>query len=74
MSHAEEERDPERIKIEIYKGRKRLRQALRWRAVAPNGRIIATGAEAYTNHDDIREVVDTLFANSGTEFIIEDDT
>ncbi len=51
--------------IQIYKGRKRLRQAWRWRAVAANGRVIANGGEAYTNVADIETLLVELFGANG---------
>jgi uncharacterized protein YegP (UPF0339 family) len=53
--------------IEIYKGRKQLRQAWRWRAVAPNGRIVATGGEAYVNVGDVLSIVEKLFGKSAAD-------
>lgn len=47
--------------ITLYRGRKMLRQCWRWRAVAPNGQILADSAEAYTNLGFVREIVAKLF-------------
>jgi len=47
--------------VEIYKGRKRLRQAWRWRATAANGNILADSGEAYTNQEDALAAVYLLF-------------
>lgn len=49
------------INIEIYQGRRRLRQVWRWRAVADNGRIVATSGESYTNHQDVVDALKLLF-------------
>jgi uncharacterized protein YegP (UPF0339 family) len=52
---------PKPAVIEIYKGRKLMRQAWRWRAIAANGEILAVSSEAYTNRGDIRAIVNKLF-------------
>ena len=61
------------MKIEMYRGRKLLRQVWRWRARSGNGRIIATGAEAYTNKSDALAAV-TALMESDYEIHIEEDT
>jgi len=47
--------------IELYQGKKRFRQAWRWRAVAANGDILADSSESYTNKADMVKVVEELF-------------
>jgi len=45
------------IKVEVYKDRK---NEFRWRAIAKNGRILATGSEAYKRRADLVKALDTL--------------
>jgi len=52
------------FQIQIYQGRRMLRQAWRWRAIAANNRVIATGGEAYTNKADVIGVVQLLFGTT----------
>lgn len=50
--------------VEIYQGRKRFRQAWRWRARnKANGEVMASG-EAYTNEADCYNAVVELFGDS----------
>jgi len=45
------------IKVEVYKDRK---NEFRWRAIAKNGRILATGSEAYKRRADLVKAVNIL--------------
>jgi len=45
------------IRVEVYKDRK---NEFRWRAIAKNGRILATGSEAYKRRADLVKALNTL--------------
>jgi hypothetical protein len=52
------------VTVEVYKSRRPVgRQRLRWRAVAANGRKLATSGEAYTNAADVVPVLAALFGD-----------
>jgi uncharacterized protein YegP (UPF0339 family) len=47
--------------VELYQGRKVLRQAWRWRVVAQNGNKLGHSGEPYTNKADARAAAEKLF-------------
>jgi uncharacterized protein YegP (UPF0339 family) len=60
------------VYVDVYKGRKRLRQAWRWRASnAGNGRLMAHSGEAYVNKSDCLTAITQLFGGSTTVYMRE---
>jgi uncharacterized protein YegP (UPF0339 family) len=60
------------IWVDVYQGRKRLRQAWRWRAInSGNGRVMANSGEAYTNLSDCEAAVRQLFGDGTTVYLRE---
>lgn len=55
------------ITVKVYKcapgARGSRGQRWRWKAVAQNGRIMATSGEAYTNEADCLDAVQTVFGD-----------
>jgi uncharacterized protein YegP (UPF0339 family) len=60
------------IWVDIYQGKRLLRQSWRWRVVnAGNGRVMGHGGEAYTNKADCITAVTQLFGDSATVWLRE---
>lgn len=47
------------------------RQKWRWKTVAPNGRKIANGGEAFTNRADCEASVNLIRAAGATDSVVE---
>lgn len=60
------------VYIDIYQGRKLLRQAWRWRALnASNHRVMGASGEAYTNKADCELAVQQLFGGHTNVYLRE---
>lgn len=54
------------LRIVVYRSIGRRNQRWRWRAVASNGRIVATSGEGFANREHAIDVARDLFAGHHT--------